>query len=140
LKVREGELEKDIRGVEAQIQAMPGKEMELARLQQLLAVNRSVFESSKSRLEQVAMDQLAMGNDYTVRVLDPAIVPPGRDQDWPLWWLNILAGLFLGFLLGVGGAFSVEYWNRPVVAGRDVEQVLGLRLLGRFPELKDRDL
>ena len=139
LAVRERELEKSIQAVESEIRAMPEMEMGLARLQQLLAIHRSVFETLKSRLEQLAMDRHSMGNEYTIRVLDRAFVPPGRDQDWPVWWLNIVAGLFFGFVLAVGGAFVLEYWNHPILAGRDVEQVLGLRFLGRFPELRERD-
>jgi uncharacterized protein involved in exopolysaccharide biosynthesis len=137
LTVREGELQRNINELESQARAMPEKEMELARLQQVAAINRTVFETLKSRLEQLAMDKQSMSNEYTIRVLDRAFVPPGRDQDWPLWWLNIVAGLFLGLCFGVGGAFVLEYWNRPILAGRDVEQVTGLRFLGRFPELDD---
>ena len=139
LTVREQELERDIQELEAQIRGMPEKEIELARLQQVLMINRSVFETLKSRRERLAVEQQSVGNEYTIRVIDRAFVPPGRDQDWPLWWLNILAGLFLAFVFGVGGAFVVEYWNEPVLSSREVEQVLGVRLLGRFPELDRRD-
>lgn len=139
LSVRRGEIGRSIQQLETQVRAMPVKETELARLQQVLTINRSVFETLRSRLEQLAMQQQSMSNDYTIRVLDRAYVPPGRDQDWPLWWLNILAGVILGIVFGVGGAFAIEYWSRPVLAARDVDQVLGLRLLGRFPELDKRD-
>ena len=113
--------------------------MELARLQQVAAIDRTVFETLRSRLEQLAMDKQSTSNEYTIRVLDRAYVPAGRDQDWPLWWLNIVAGLFLALAFGVGGAFVLEYWNRPVLAARDVEQVGGVRFLGRFPELDERE-
>jgi uncharacterized protein involved in exopolysaccharide biosynthesis len=139
LTVRQGELGKSIQVLESQMRTMPGKETELARLRQVLAINRSVYDSLKSRLEQLAMDRESTDNEYTIRVLDRAFVPAGRGQDWPVWGLNILAGLFLGLAFGVGGAFALEYWNRPVLAARDVEQVLGLRFLGRFPELKKGD-
>jgi uncharacterized protein involved in exopolysaccharide biosynthesis len=139
LNVRSGELGKNIQDVQTQIFAMPKKETELARLEQLVTINRSVFETAKSRLEQMGMDEQSINNEYTIRVLDQAFVPPGRKQDWPLWPLNILAGIFLGLVFGVGGAFVLEYWNRPILAARDVEQVLGLRFLGRFPELEKND-
>jgi uncharacterized protein involved in exopolysaccharide biosynthesis len=139
LTVRERELEADIQELESRIAEMPEKEMELARLQQLLVINRSVYEALKTRLEHLAVEQQSVANEYTIRVIDRAYVPPGRDQDWPLWWLNILAGLILGFVFGVGGAFGVEYWNEPVLSARDVEEVLGLRCLGRFPELDGSD-
>ena len=139
LTVRAGALEENIQELESQVRAMPEKEMELTRLLQVLAINRSVFETLKSRLEQLAMAQASVSNEYTIRVLDRAFVPPGRDQDWPLWWLNVVAGLFLGLVFGVGGAFFLEYWNHPVRTARDVERSLGLRFLGRFPELSVRD-
>jgi succinoglycan biosynthesis transport protein ExoP len=107
-------------------------------LQQVAAINRTVFDTLRSRLEQLAMDKQSTSNEYTIRVLDRAYVPAGRDQDWPLWWLNIVAGLFLALAFGVGGAFVLEYWSRPVLAARDVEQVGGVRFLGRFPELDER--
>ena len=139
LALREREIEKNIQDVESQTQSMPEKEMALARLQQALTINRSVVETLKSRQEQLGMERQSLANEYTLRVVDRAFVPPGREQDWPVWWLNIVVGLFLGACFGVGGAFVLEYWNRPVLAGRDVEQVLGLRFLGRFPELDKRD-
>jgi uncharacterized protein involved in exopolysaccharide biosynthesis len=139
LNVRSGELGKSIEDVQSQIFSMPKKETELARLQQLVAINRAVFETAKSRLEQVAMDQQSTNNEYTIRVLDRAYIPAGRGQDWPIWPLNILAGILLGLVFGVGGAFALEYWNRPILAAREVEQVLGLRFLGRFPELEQGD-
>jgi uncharacterized protein involved in exopolysaccharide biosynthesis len=139
LTVRETELQKNIADLESSARAMPEKEMELARLQQVAAINRTVFDALRSRLEQLAMDKQSMSNEYTIRVLDRAYVPAGRDQDWPLWWLNIVAGLFLALAFGVGGAFVIEYWNRPVLAARDVQQFSGLRFLGRFPELDERN-
>jgi len=138
LRLRETELQRNISDLESSARGIPGKEMELARLQQVAAINRTVFETLRSRLEQLAMDKQSMSNEYTIRVLDRAYVPAGRDQDWPLWWLNIVAGLFLAVAFGIGGAFVLEYWNRPVLAARDVEQA-GLRFLGRFPELDDRN-
>jgi uncharacterized protein involved in exopolysaccharide biosynthesis len=139
LTVRVGELQRNIAELETDARGMPLKEMELSRLQQVAAINRTVYDTLRSRLEQLAMDRQSTSNEYTIRVLDRAYVPAGRDQDWPLWWLNIVAGLFLALAFGVGGAFVMEYWNRPVLAARDVEQSSGLRFLGRFPELDERN-
>jgi capsular polysaccharide biosynthesis protein len=71
-------------------------------------------------------------------VLDHAFVPPSRDQDWPVWWLTILVGMFLGGIFGFGTAFVMEYWNEPILTLTDVEEGIGVPLLGRVCDLTTR--
>jgi capsular polysaccharide biosynthesis protein len=44
-------------------------------------------------------------------------------------------GAFLGTVFSFGAAFVLEYWNEPVLTARDVEEDIGVPLLGRIADL-----
>lgn len=136
LVARESAFGKIISDLEADLRGLPAKEVELARLSKIVEIDRSIFETLKNRLERLQIEKKTENNEYNLRVLDSAFVPPSRDQDWPLWWLNILVGLFLGGVFGFGTAFVAEYWNEPVLTVADVEEGLGVPFLGRISDLQ----
>jgi uncharacterized protein involved in exopolysaccharide biosynthesis len=120
------------------LNALPEKEIELRRLSQVVDIDKSVYDTLKTRLERLRIEQTTENNEYNIRVLDHAFVPPSRDQDWPVWWLTILVGMFLGGIFGFGTAFVMEYWNEPVLTITDVEEGIGVPLLGRVGDLTTR--
>jgi uncharacterized protein involved in exopolysaccharide biosynthesis len=121
--------------LERDLDKLPEKEIELRRLSQIVEINKSVYDTLKTRLERLKIEQTTENNEYNIRVLDRAFVPPSRDQDWPVWWLNIAVGMFLGGIFGFGTAFVMEYWNEPVLTVSDVEEGIGVPLLGRIGDL-----
>lgn len=139
LVAREKELRQSVEEVERRLATMPEKEMELARLQQAVEVRRSILGALRTRQAQLAIERESVANEYGIRVLDRAYLPPGTDADWPIWGLNLVMGLMLALTFGLGGAFVAEYWNEPIRTERDVRQLLGVPLLGRFPDLTDED-
>ena len=135
LTARQSAFKDILAGLERDLDALPEKEIELRRLSQIVDINKSVYDTLKTRLERLRIEQGTENNEYNIRVLDRAFVPPSRDQDWPVWWLNIAVGIFLGGIFGFGTAFVMEYWNEPVLTITDVEEGIGVPLLGRVGDL-----
>lgn len=68
------------------------------------------------------------------RLISPASVP--RLPSHPRRELIVLASLITGLLAGVGLAFFLEYINRTVRGISDIENVLGLKVIGTIPRAK----
>ncbi len=93
-----------------------------------MATNRENYELYRKKVEEAhvteEMDRLKMAN---ISVIQPAMVPPKPIK--PRIALNILLGILLGSLAGLGFAFIAEYfgggYTRPEQAARD----LGLPVL-----------
>lgn len=66
-----------------------------------------------------------------IRVVDRALAPKSRFR--PSYRRNAMLGLFLGFALGLGLAFFLEYLDRSLRTPQQVEQYLQLPALGIIP-------
>jgi succinoglycan biosynthesis transport protein ExoP len=66
-----------------------------------------------------------------VRVLERAIVPSGAVRPKPVQ--NLVIGLLLGFGIGIGLAFVIEALDNTIKTQADVEQMLGVPVLGFVP-------
>jgi capsular polysaccharide biosynthesis protein len=67
-----------------------------------------------------------------VEVLDIAEVP--ASPSGPNRILYVAVGILLGGMIGVGIVLAIEYLDKNIKRGKDVENFLGLRLLGTIPE------
>lgn len=67
-----------------------------------------------------------------VEVLDTAETP--ASPSGPNRILYVAVGILLGGMVGVGIVLGIEYLDKNIKKGKDVETFLGLRLLGTIPE------
>lgn len=67
-----------------------------------------------------------------VEVLDTAETP--ASPSGPNRILYVAVGILLGGMIGVGIVLAIEYLDKNIKRGKDVENFLGLRLLGTIPE------
>ncbi|MEZ4417871.1 MAG: polysaccharide biosynthesis tyrosine autokinase [Gemmatimonadota bacterium] len=108
----------------------PGLENQLATLELQQNLDRGTYEYLLSQLYQARIAEA--GASPYVEVLDPASIPtptgarPG---------LALLLGAMLGVLLGISGAFFLEYLDRTLRTSTQVRTALGLPVLGIVPEL-----
>jgi capsular exopolysaccharide synthesis family protein len=106
----------------------PGKETRIAQLE----IERDILQDTYSYLlgqYQQAQLQAATISHY-VEILDGAspasrIGTGLRDK--------IILGLLVGLLLGLGGAFFLEYLDQTIKSAADVERVLRVPVLGLIP-------
>ena len=66
-----------------------------------------------------------------VEILDTALTP--TSPSGPNRLLYLMVGVLLGGMIGVGIVLAFEFLNKDIKNGKDVEKILGLRLLGLIP-------
>jgi tyrosine-protein kinase Etk/Wzc len=114
-----------------QLQAIPEKELQYARLERQPKVLEGIYTMLQTRLKEAEVTVAA--RDPSVRIVDAAI-PPGRPV-WPKPMLNGMAGLMCGLLLGVAITFTRDYLDRAVRTRMDVRGSTGLAVIGMIPRI-----
>ena len=114
-----------------QLQAIPEKELQYARLERQPKVLEGVYTMLQTRLKEAEVTVAA--KDPSVRIVDAAIPP--LQPVWPKPLLNGVAALMCGLLFGVAVAFTREYMDRRVRTRMDVRGSTGLPVLGLIPRI-----
>jgi len=114
-----------------ELQKIPEKELQYARLERQPKVLESVYTMLQTRLKEAEVAVAA--RDPSVRIVDAAIPP-----NWPIWpkpMVNALAALMCGLLLGLATAFTREYMDRAIRTRMDVRGSTGLPVIGLIPRI-----
>jgi tyrosine-protein kinase Etk/Wzc len=115
------------------LERIPGKEIQLARLQRQQKVLEEVYTLLQNRLQEARI--LEAVDDASVRIVDPAILPTQAVR--PRTVLNLILALILGGMLGVGVAFTREYMDETVHTREDVSHAArGAPVLGMIPRIR----
>jgi tyrosine-protein kinase Etk/Wzc len=116
-----------------ELERIPGKEIQLARLQRQQKVLEEIYTLLQNRLQEARI--LEAVDDPTVRTVDRAILP--SEPVKPRTLLNLLLGVVLGGMLGVGIAFLREYMDETVHTREDVQAAAGgAPVLGMIPRIR----
>ncbi|BCR36290.1 YveK family protein [Mariniplasma anaerobium] len=105
-----------------------------------LIINLSVESTDPVLAGQIANELVSIVKDLSnefeglenVEVLDTALTPVSPSG--PNRMLYLVVGISLGGMLGVGIVLAIEFLCKDIKTGRDIEKVLGLRLLGLIPD------
>jgi tyrosine-protein kinase Etk/Wzc len=122
-------------GYDATLRGLPASERELARLTRLAKVNADIYTFLLNKHEESRIARAATISN--IRIVDPAITPlkPVKPQKRK----NLMLGLILGAMLGVGLAFFREYMDDSLKDPEQAKGVMGLPLLAVIPCLKQGD-
>jgi len=104
----------------------------LANLQKTLDLYQQIYLQLLGSLEQVRLARLQ--NTPSVVQIEEAAVPSAPVRPLPL--RNTLLGGVVGLMLAFGIAFAIEYLDDSLRSPVDVDQVLGLPVLGYIAEMK----
>ena len=130
-------LERSMGQQEQQIQGINRKEYQLKVLDREVEVNRQLYDLFLTRFKETDISQDVQALQSTVgRIVDPALVAttPYKPQKKRI----VMISLILGFLFATMLAFLLEYLDNTIKNADDVEQKLGIPLLGTLPKLKIR--
>lgn len=94
----------------------------------LANITATVFQEQVKEI--LTVDKISVISDATVN-LNP--ISPNKK-------LNLVIGFVLGFMVGVGIAFLLEFLDKTVKDSRFVTEELGLMLLGNVPEMTGKEL
>mgnify|MGYP000114638137 CR=1 FL=1 len=96
-----------------------------AMLKDLDSAQRA-FDAASGRFSQTRIEAQAEQSD--IAVLNPAVAP--AEPSGPRVLLNTLVAILLGTVLGLGLALLFELRRRPVRSAGDVQELLGIPVLG----------
>jgi polysaccharide biosynthesis transport protein len=127
------QLKEEIKSLQGQVKGISGEEMEYARLQREVEVDRKLYAMLKEKLEQARITEAEKVAD--VSIVNPAIMPQGPIN--ATGSLGIILGAFLGLILGSVLAFVAETADTSIGTVEDVEAITGLPMLGVVPSVSD---
>lgn len=106
-------------------------EIEYNRLNRSKQNNEKLYQIVLERTKESDLAQMMRVNN--VRVLDRPLLPRGPVR--PRVTVNILIGMLLGCIAGIGAASGRALLDRTLKTPDDVERELGLPFLGLVPEI-----
>lgn len=128
-------LEQALREKEEQIQEINRNEYQLGVLQREVEVNRQLYDLFLTRFKETDASQDIQALQSKIgQVIEPALVASTPYK--PRKKLIVAISLVLGLLFSTLLAFLLEYLDNTIKNGEDVEQKLGLPLLGTLPKLR----
>ena len=126
-------LQGQIEATEAQLVALPEKQLQLARLELDRRVSEEIYLFLRNRYEEVRITEAMQTADVTI--IDPSIPPTEPVSPKPM--LNMAIAGFLGLFIGIGAAFVLEFLDTSLKSPDDVESKLGLPVIGRIPTVNN---
>ncbi|MDT7516447.1 chain length determinant protein EpsF [Rhodoferax mekongensis] len=125
-KQREAQLQGALAAQKARVLQLNKQRDELNVLRRDIESAQRAFEIVSQRASQTNIE--SQTNQTNIAVLNPASPPPTPSK--PRVLINVLVSVFLGTLLGVGLALTLELLNRRVRSTEDLVEALELPVLG----------
>jgi len=113
-----------------EIESLPALEQGFLKAQRDVNVAQEIYVMLAKRLEEAKVAEAMISNE--VQVVDTATLPEKPVK--PNKSLTLILSLLLGLIVGCGYAITYEMLNRKIRTPEDVENYLGLPLLGSIPD------
>jgi polysaccharide biosynthesis transport protein len=124
-----------LRGQQADMRSIPAKQVQLAQLSRQPDVLQDIYTTLQTRLKEAQI--AAAVKDPSVHMMDPAELANKPVRPRPL--LYMAAGLILGFLVGLGLAYTRETRDHAIHTRADVLAATGAPVLGLIPRIGSGD-
>jgi tyrosine-protein kinase Etk/Wzc len=114
------------------LETLPEKEIQIARLTRTAQVGESIYTMLLKKLEEARISEaMKIGN---IRIIDTAIPPSSPIK--PKKKMNTMIGGFFGLLVGLGLAFLLEFLDNSIKDSEEIERTLKLPVLGVIPHIR----
>lgn len=113
----------------------PGLELEYSRLKRDVDTNTALYTQLKQRHQDARISEAERVSGVTV--VDEASIPGSPVS--PKIKTNTMVAVIVGLLLGLVLAFVKENLDTSIATIEDVEEFLGLPILGVIPQIESRD-
>jgi len=112
----------------------------VSNIKDTLIINLEVESQDNELAQDIANEAVSivknLSTDFEglngIEILDIAAVPT-IPSSGPNRLLYIAVGVLLGGMIGVGIVLAFEFLGKTIKTGKDIEDILGLRLLGTIP-------
>lgn len=135
-QAKEASLESSLRDATGQTNLDDATAVQLHELERTAEVNKTLFEDFLKDAKISQADETFQPQD--ARIITPAVVPSVPSSPAKTRFMAIT--LFIGLLVGVGGAVAKEKLRSGFTTPKEVEDELGLPLLASVTRLLPRDL
>ena len=125
-------LDRVLKEYEKKINYLPSQQLLYARLTRKIEAARNIYNLLLEKLEEARIQEASQISD--ARVLDYALLP--KYPVSPRKRLNVILGFILGLMLGIFGAFIVEYLDTSVKDPKEVEDITQKPVLSIIPIIK----
>jgi len=119
-----------MRDVDEKIRQIPEKGLELARLERDVAINREVYTLLEKKYQESLIQEAEKIEE--VKIVKPAL-EPATPINPPKTAANTTVGTIIGLILGIVFAFMIETFDTSIAAIEEVEEFLGVKVLGIIP-------
>jgi succinoglycan biosynthesis transport protein ExoP len=130
LLAKEEVLQKTIADFEKEAMETNKMELNYTILQRNVEMNQRLYDTILSRLKEV--DITGNIDVSNIRITESAVLP--RFPMGPNKKRNLMLGIVVGLMIGVGLSFLWEYLDRSLRTEEDVRRYLGLPVLGVIPK------
>ncbi|MGD2135782.1 MAG: polysaccharide biosynthesis tyrosine autokinase, partial [Gemmatimonadales bacterium] len=125
---QEASLAERVTELRGDLLSFPGKQTRIAQLQLEASILEETNRYLLGQYQQAQMQEATIAPYVTI--LDGASPPSPIGTNLRQ---KIILGLLVGLLLGLGGAFFLEYLDQTIKDASDVERAVGTPVLGRIP-------
>lgn len=132
---REEALQQRINGLKSNVLDLRRRSIEYNIIQRDADTNRQLYDALLQRYKEIGVAGGVGVNN--ISVVDPVDLP--KKPSSPRLMLNLAASLIAGLLLGIGAALIVEQLDEAISDPAEVEEILGVPLLGTTPQVESGD-
>ncbi len=115
---------------EKELSRLPSKEQGISKLIRDVMVSQEIYIMLAKRYEEARISEVTQATE--VQIVDLAIEPEGAIS--PNKTRNIMVGIILGLLVGLGMAIFLEHVRRTIDNSDEAKEYLGLPVLGVIPD------
>lgn len=135
IQSRIGALNQIISHQNRRLKQLPEAEVNLAHLERQKMANEEIYTMLLGKLEESKIAEAMQISE--ARIIDIATIPDKPVEPKPKQ--NTILGFLLGLLIGVGGAFLLEYLDTSLKTSKELEELTGLSVLATIPLVKDKN-